>query len=168
VSRVHSVTAEEKEKGGLHLFCHYLESPGRASEATRPPEVLQMNTLKSKLILSVSACALALATTSAWGSGVATNSATPMLVIQEPQAPPAQAQSDQAAPNQDSSKSTTFTGTVMKDGEQYVLRDASGSVYKLDDSSRAQSFEGKAVKITGRLDASAKMIHVDSIQAIAS
>jgi len=127
-----------------------------------------MSTIKSKLVLSVSACALALATASAWGSGVATNSATPMPVIQEPQAPPAAAQSDQAAPNQDSSKSTTFTGIVMKNGEQYVLRDSTGSVYKLDDSSRAQSFEGKTVKITGRLDANAKMIHVDTIQAIGS
>jgi uncharacterized protein YdeI (BOF family) len=70
-------------------------------------------------------------------------------------------------PNQDS-KTATFSGTVVKDGEQYVLRDSSGSVYKLDDSSRAQAFEGKTVKVTGRLDANSKMIHVDSIQALAS
>jgi uncharacterized protein YdeI (BOF family) len=90
-----------------------------------------------------------------------------MPVVQEPQAPPAQQQPDQAVPNQDSAK-TTFTGTVMKNGEQYVLRDSSGSVYKLDDSSRAQSFEGKTVKITGQLDADSKVIHVVTIQAIAS
>ena len=63
-------------------------------------------------------------------------------------------------------KSTTFTGTVVKDGEQYVLRDASGVVYKMDDSSRAQSFEGKTVKVTGRLDADTKLIHVDTIEAL--
>jgi uncharacterized protein YdeI (BOF family) len=91
-----------------------------------------------------------------------------MPVVQEPQAPPAQQQPDQAVPNQDSAKATTFTGTIMKNGEQYVLRDSSGSVYKLDDSSRAQSFEGKTVKVTGRLDADSKMIHVDTIEAIAS
>jgi hypothetical protein len=91
-----------------------------------------------------------------------------MPVIQEPQAPPVQAQPDQSMPNQDSSKTKTFTGTVVKDGDQYVLRDSSGSVYKLDDSSRAQAFEGKTVRVTGRLDANSKMIHVDSIQAIAS
>jgi uncharacterized protein YdeI (BOF family) len=71
-------------------------------------------------------------------------------------------------PNPDASKSTTFTGTVVKDGEQYVLRDSSGSVYKLDDSQRAQTFEGKTVKVTGRLDSQSKMIHVDSIQALSS
>jgi uncharacterized protein YdeI (BOF family) len=96
-----------------------------------------------------------------------------MPVIQEPQTPPSQTPPDQATPNQsmpnpDSSKSTTFTGTVVKDGEQYVLRDSSGSVYKLDDSSRAQSFEGKTVKVTGKLDADSKIIHVDTIQALAS
>jgi uncharacterized protein YdeI (BOF family) len=91
-----------------------------------------------------------------------------MPVIQEPQTPPTQTSPDQAMPNQDSSKTATFTGTVVKDGEQYVLRDSSGSVYKLDDTSRAQAFEGKTVKVTGRLDADSKMIHVDSIQALAS
>ena len=34
--------------------------------------------------------------------------------------------------------------------------------------SRAQAFEGKTVKVTGKLDADSKMIHVDSIQALAS
>jgi len=56
----------------------------------------------------------------------------------------------------------------VKDGEQYVLRDSSGSVYKLDDSSRAQAFEGKTVKVTGRLDANSKMIHVSSIEGASS
>ena len=62
--------------------------------------------------------------------------------------------------------SITLAGAA--EPEQWVLRDSSGSVYKLDDSSRAQAFEGKTVKVTGRLDADSKMIHVDSIQALAS
>jgi uncharacterized protein YdeI (BOF family) len=69
-------------------------------------------------------------------------------------------------PDPAASKSTTFTGTVVKNGEQYVLRDSSGGVYKMDDSSRAQSFEGKTVKVTGRLDADTKLIHVDTIEAL--
>jgi uncharacterized protein YdeI (BOF family) len=120
----------------------------------------------TKLLLGISSCALLLASVQAWGA-TTPNSASPMPVIQEPQTPPSQTAPDQAMPNQDS-KTTTFTGTVVKDGEQYVLRDSSGSVYKLDDSSRAQAFEGKTVKVTGRLDANSKMIHVDSIQALAS
>ena len=123
---------------------------------------------KMEILLSVASCALLVASAQAQGF-VSPNSATPMPVIQEPQTPPSQQNpSDQAMPNPDSSKTTTFTGTVVKDGEQYVLRDSSGSVYKLDDSSRAQAFEGKTVKVTGRLDPDSKMIHVDSIQALAS
>jgi uncharacterized protein YdeI (BOF family) len=126
-----------------------------------------MNSTKMKMLLGLSSCALLLASVQAWGA-TTPSSASPMPVIQEPQTPPSQTPPDQAMPNQDSSKSATFTGTVVKDGEQYVLRDSSGSIYKLDDSSRAQAFEGKTVKVTGRLDANSKMIHVDSIQALAS
>ena len=118
-------------------------------------------------LLGLSSCALIIA--SAQAQGFAMNSATPMPVIQEPQAPPAQTAPDQTMqPNQDQAKATTFTGTIVKDGENYVLRDSSGGIYKLDDSSRAQAFEGKTVKVTGKLDADSKMIHVDSIQALAS
>jgi uncharacterized protein YdeI (BOF family) len=87
-----------------------------------------------------------------------------MPVIQEPKTtPPAL-----ILPDTDSSKSTTFTGMIVKDGEQYVLRDSSGGTFKLDDSSsRAQAFEGKSVKVTGRLDADSKIIHVDTIEALA-
>ncbi len=126
-----------------------------------------MNSTKMRMILGVFSCALVLASVQAYGA-TSPISASPMPVIQEPQTPPAQTSPDQAMPNQDSSKTATFTGTVVKDGEQYVLRDSSGGVYKLDDTSRAQAFEGKTVKVTGRLDANSKMIHVDSIQALAS
>ena len=121
----------------------------------------------TKMLLGLSSCALLLASVQAWGV-TAPVSASPMPVIQEPQTPPSQPPPDQAMPNQDSSKTATFTGTVVKDGEQYVLRDSSGGVYKLDDTSRAQAFEGKTVKVTGRLDANSKMIHVDSIEALSS
>ncbi len=125
-----------------------------------------MKSTKIQILLGISSCALLLASVQAWGA-TSPNYASPMPVVQEPQAPPSQIPPDQAMPNQDS-KTATFTGIVVKDGEQYVLRDSSGSVYKLDDSSRAQAFEGKTVKVTGRLDADSKMIHVDSIQALAS
>jgi uncharacterized protein YdeI (BOF family) len=126
-----------------------------------------MKNHKTQLLLGLSSCALMLASVQAWASP-ARNSATPMPVIQEPQAPPSQTAPDQANPNQDQAKNTSFTGVIVKNGEQFVLRDSSGSIYKLDDSSRAQTFEGKTVKVTGKLDPDSKMIHVDSIQALAS
>lgn len=62
------------------------------------------------------------------------------------------------------SKSSTWTGTIVKDGDGYLLKDSSGSTFKLDDSSKAQQFEGKTVKVTGQLDEQAKMIHVENIE----
>ena len=120
------------------------------------------------LLLGMSSCALMIATATVQAQGFGMHFATPMPTVQEPQAPPAQTAPDQSTPNPDQAKATTFTGTIVKDGENYVLRDSSGGIYKLDDSSRAQTFEGKTVKVTGKLDADSKMIHVDSIQALAS
>ena len=77
---------------------------------------------KMQLLLGISSCALMLASVQA--QGFAMNSASPMPVIQEPQAPPAQTSPDQTMPSQDQSKATTFTGTIVKDGENYVLRDS--------------------------------------------
>jgi hypothetical protein len=109
-----------------------------------------MKTIKSS-ILSVSLGLLAL-------SGVQSFSA----LAQEPQAqPPQQAQQDPA-------KSQTFTGTIVRDGQQFSLRDGSGAMFKLDDSTKAQPFEGKQVKVTGRLDTDAKLIHVDAIEGVAA
>jgi len=122
-----------------------------------------MKSIKLQILLGVSTCALLLTGTQAWGSSTNTNAATPMPVIQEPHTTTPPALID---PAPDASKSTTFTGTIVKDGEQYVLRDSSAGVYKLDDSTRAQAFEGKTVTVTGRLDADTKMIHVDTIQAL--
>lgn len=71
-------------------------------------------------------------------------------------------------PNQVEKASATFTGTVTRDGSQFVLRDAAGITYGLDDTERAKIFEGKSVKVTGQLDQQSKMIHVESIEAAAA
>ena len=117
-----------------------------------------MQSIQRWVFLGSCLCMLVLTGVSAWG--------TPFAGIGGPAAlvrALVQAQQDQ--PAQEPAKSTTFTGTVVRDGEQFVLRDSAGAVFKLDDTVRAQPFEGKAVKVTGRLDAEAKLIHVDSIEA---
>ena len=70
-----------------------------------------------------------------------------------------------AATAQAQAQHATFTGTVMRNGEQFVLRETSGQIYRLDDPRHAQPFEGKAVKITGSLDAEAHLIHVERIES---
>ena len=101
--------------------------------------------------------AMALALALAWGSPF---SGTGAAFAQD------QAQPQQPQPDQSQAKSATFTGTVVKNGDQFALRDSSGSVYTLDDSQRAKPFEGKTVKVTGQLDEQAKVIHVESIVGV--
>jgi uncharacterized protein YdeI (BOF family) len=72
-------------------------------------------------------------------------------------------QQQQSGPIQASAQ--TFTGAVVRNGDTYALRDSSGAVYGLDDSSRASQFEGRSVKLTGHLDHQSKVIHVESIES---
>lgn len=79
------------------------------------------------------------------------------------QQPQANAQSDASAQPQDAK---VFTGTIMKKGGMLVLKDASGSTtYQLDDQKKVKSYVGKAVRVTGSLDAAANTIHVQEIEA---
>jgi hypothetical protein len=57
-----------------------------------------------------------------------------------------------------------YTGTIVKHDAEFVLRGSTGALYHLDDPSKAQAFAGKSVKVTGKLDESAKMIHVEKIE----
>src|ERR1700737_2840201 len=59
----------------------------------------------------------------------------------------------------------TFTGTIMKSGENFVLSDsATKTGYTLDNPKKASVFEGKKVKVTGTLDMASNLIHVETIQ----
>jgi hypothetical protein len=65
-------------------------------------------------------------------------------------------------------KLQTFTGTILKDGEKFVLNDAANKLsYALDDGKKASAYEGKKVKVTGTVDMANNMIHVETIQEIA-
>lgn len=88
---------------------------------------------------------------------------------QQPTPDQMQAGQNQDQPQQNQAQSSTFTGTIVKDGELFVLKAPSGDIYKLDDSSKAQPFEGKPVKVTGKLvDSDAKLIHVENIEALSA
>ncbi len=83
----------------------------------------------------------------------------------QPDQQPQQAQPDQPNPSEGKAQSKTFTGTVVKAGSAYVLRDSSGQVYKLDNPESAKPYAGKAVKVIGQLDEQAMLIHVESIES---
>jgi len=87
---------------------------------------------------------------------------------QQPKTSPDMQQPDPAQPDQSASKAVVFTGTIAKDGSDFILRDSSGAVYRLDAPEKAQPFEGKSVKVTGTLEASANVLHVQLIEALST
>jgi hypothetical protein len=86
-------------------------------------------------------------------------------------APSAVAQQDSPQPQNDSEKASdvkVFTGKVMQSNGQYVLLDSmTKATYALDDQDKAKQFEGKAVKVTGTLETTSKIIHVSNIEPAA-
>ena len=65
-------------------------------------------------------------------------------------------------------QSKIFSGTIVKNGDTYVLSDAGTKTsYVLDDAQKASAYEGKKVKVTGTVDVAHNTIHVETIQEIA-
>jgi hypothetical protein len=72
--------------------------------------------------------------------------------------PPAQQEQRPAA--------AMFMGTIIKDGNRYVLKVSSNKAYQLDDQERAKQYEGKQVKIAGTLNADGQSLHITSIELL--
>lgn len=88
-----------------------------------------------------------------------------------PETQPTPSQPGQQAPSSPSSQdrsatAQTFTGTISKEADNYVLKVSDSSSYKLDSQDQVQPFEGKRVQVTGTLDSSINLIHVDKVEPI--
>lgn len=68
-------------------------------------------------------------------------------------------------PRPDPSRVQTFTGTIVHNANRYQLRDESGKTWTLDSPDRARPFDGKRVRISGRLDPDSTL-HVDTIRPL--
>jgi hypothetical protein len=78
------------------------------------------------------------------------------------------APSSPATQEQTQEKTRIFSGTVIKDRDNFILSDAANKLsYILDDARQASKYEGKKVKVTGIVDAANNTIHVETIQEIA-
>jgi len=60
----------------------------------------------------------------------------------------------------------TFTGTISKDANNFVLKASETTSYKLDNQQQVQEYEGQRVRVTGTLDRSINLIHVDRIEPL--
>ncbi len=61
-----------------------------------------------------------------------------------------------------------MSGTVVRSGSRFVLREKAGNDYPLDSIGRAWSFEGEDVRVVGKLDSSTRTLHIDQIESLAS
>jgi len=81
----------------------------------------------------------------------------------QPQAQPPD-QSAQPAPGAQAQPQQTdaqvFSGTVVKQGDRYMLQDESGKSYDIDRQDLAKPHEGKKVRVQGTLDPNGKLILV--------
>jgi hemolysin activation/secretion protein len=73
-----------------------------------------------------------------------------------PDTPPQQG----AGANGAGGETQVFSGTVVKAGDKYVLKDDSGHTYDIDHQDEVKKFEGKRVRVQGTLDAANNKIMV--------
>jgi uncharacterized protein YdeI (BOF family) len=65
------------------------------------------------------------------------------------------------------SEAKTFTGHIVKENGELVLKDPVTKVsYKLNDSAKAKQYIGKQVKVTGKLDMDSNTIQIESIELL--
>ena len=60
----------------------------------------------------------------------------------------------------------TFSGTVVRSGPCFALRETAGVLYPLDSAGRAWPFEGEDVRVTGKLDLDTRLLYVDAIEPV--
>ena len=78
----------------------------------------------------------------------------------QPSQPPAGQSGSNAQGQQSADDGQTFSGTIAKSGEKYVLQDAAGKTYDVDHQEALKQYEGKKVRIKGTLDPDGKTIHI--------
>ena len=85
---------------------------------------------------------------------------TPPPSSRTPESGAQQSQSGSAADSGAASGTETFSGTVTKQGDKYVLKDDSGKTYDIDHQDEVKKFEGKRVRVQGTLDPATNKIMV--------
>jgi hypothetical protein len=94
---------------------------------------------------------------------------------QNPSSSPAQQQPQSDAnstdsPNADSQNqaptASSFTGTISKEADGFVLKVSETTNYKLDAQRLVEQYEGQRVRVTGTLETGVNVIHVDRIEPL--
>jgi hypothetical protein len=83
---------------------------------------------------------------------------TPDTTTPQSGAKPGTSGSAAAGANENAGAAQTFTGTVVKQGDKYVLKDDTGKTYDIDHQTDVAKFEGKRVRVQGTLDSNGKIM----------
>jgi len=91
--------------------------------------------------------------------------------MQQPKAPeqpgqqtaPSPSAQTPANPNQ-APTASSFTGTISKEADGFVLKVSETTSYKLDAQREVEQYEGQRVRVTGTLETGVNVIHVDKIE----
>jgi Protein of unknown function (DUF5818) len=67
-----------------------------------------------------------------------------------------------------SATTVILSGTVIRNGTRFALRETAGVLYTLDSTGRAWPFEGEDVRVTGHFDSATSLLHVEDIEGMAS
>ena len=98
---------------------------------------------------------------------VAALAALLLLLAFAPQVVTANASTETVNAQENGKSTQVFTGTIVASGEKYLLDDPTNKItYELDDPKKASAFVGKKVRVVGSLDATMKIIHVESVQEV--
>ena len=73
--------------------------------------------------------------------------------------------SAQAQEEEQQQREQAFSGTVLKDGDVFLLKDAVNDItFRLDDPEKVKAYEGKAVNVIGTLEKETNIIRVTKVE----
>jgi len=61
---------------------------------------------------------------------------------------------------------SSFSGTVVRHGSRFALREFDGDLYALDSTGLAWPFEGEEVLISGYLNSDSGLLHICAIEEV--
>ena len=106
-------------------------------------------------------------------AGQASSEPIPPAQQQQPEDRPAPGRPPRSRPGVDATPgtsqqdaATSFSGTIIKSGEQFVLSTADNVNFQLDDQERAKKFVGTRVRVRGSVDSTGHKIHVEKIEPL--
>ena len=83
-----------------------------------------------------------------------------------PEGQPKDQSSSDKSSSTDKSTAQSFTGTINKQAESFILQVSTTVFYKLDNEQQVQQYEGQRVRVTGTLDSPHNLIHVEKVEPL--